>query len=121
MTDRLDPKFQADGPSAAYAFERNRLTHLGASPEAAHEAGLRAQNASVWGSDAQKDRNGKFIPQGIGAPGHETGNHFAALKKAEQMGLERPGAYEKALREIWKRGPEWCKAVNLEQPARLGE
>ena len=36
---------------------------------------------TVFGSDVQFDENGKPIEQGIGAPGHETLSHYAALAK----------------------------------------
>ena len=50
----------------SYVFERNRMIHAGASEQAANEAGVRAQEASVWGADCKKDRNGNYIVQGIG-------------------------------------------------------
>jgi hypothetical protein len=37
------------------------------------------------------------MPQGIGSPGNENGNHFAAIRKYEG---EIP--YQNALKEIWK-------------------
>ena len=74
-----------------------------------------ADDASVYGIDAKKDRNGKRNPQGIGAPGHETGNHFASILRYEGR-----AAYEKALREIWKRDPQRAERLAWAQPERLG-
>jgi hypothetical protein len=53
----------------------------------------------VFGSDHRKDRHGEPIEQGFGAPGHETGNHFAALRKREQQGEEEPGTTDRLLAE----------------------
>jgi hypothetical protein len=72
---------------------------------------------NVFGQDAQKDKNGNYIEQGLGAKGHETGNHFNALKKAEAMGVELPGAYDKAVADIWKRDPGRAKKIGLPAPA----
>jgi hypothetical protein len=41
------------------------------------------QRKIVSGHDYKKDANGNPVEQGIGAPGHETVNHYAALAKAE--------------------------------------
>lgn len=82
------------------------------------EAGLLPKNAlkqhyenealNVFGFDAKKDRKGNFVQQGIGSPGHETANHFAAIRKYE--GKE---AWEAAVREIWKRDPKHAERLNL--------
>jgi hypothetical protein len=68
---------------------------------------------NVFGHDAQQDRDGNWIEQGLGAKGHETANHFAALKKSEAMELELPGVYDKALADIWKRDPKRAAALRL--------
>jgi hypothetical protein len=68
---------------------------------------------NVFGFDAKQDRHGNWIEQGLGAKGHETANHFAALKKAESSGLELPGAYDRAVAEIWKRDPDRAKKIGL--------
>jgi hypothetical protein len=117
MTYAVD-KYGQHGPSASYAFEYNRMINAGASPEQAHEAGVKAHEAAVWGADAKKDRNGKWIPQGIGAKGFETGNHFASLKKAEQQGLEPPGSYDRAVAEIYRRDPDRARSIGLPPPER---
>lgn len=77
-----------------------------------------AKAHNVFGHDAVKDRNGRYIEQGIGSKGHETANHFQALKKAEAMGLELPGTYDKAVVEIWKRDPERAKKLGLPASSR---
>lgn len=76
---------------------------------------------NVFGFDAKKDRHGNFVEQGIGSKGHETANHFAALKKAEREGFELPGSYKAALEEIWKRDPKRAKALGLPQPPKEAE
>lgn len=55
----------------------------------------------------------KGVPQerGIGSPGRENSNHFAAIRKYE--GEE---AYQEALREIWKRDSDRAKKLNLPKP-----
>jgi hypothetical protein len=68
---------------------------------------------NVFGHDAVKDRNGNYLEQGVGAKGHETANHFQALKKSEAMGVELPGTYDKAVAEIWKRDPERAQKLGL--------
>ena len=68
---------------------------------------------NVFGHDARRDAKGNYVEQGMGAKGHETANHFAAMKKAEAMGLELPGAYDKAVAEIWKRDPDRAQKLGL--------
>src|SRR5689334_21323721 len=75
--------------------------------------GLAAVEASVYGADAKRDKRGNFLQQGIGAPGNETANHFAAIRKYE--GKE---AWDRAVGEIWRRDPERAKKLGLPQPAR---
>jgi hypothetical protein len=71
---------------------------------------------NVFGHDHKKDRHGAPIEQGLGAKGHETANHFTALKKAEAMGIELPGTYDKAVAELWKRDPDRAKKIGLRGP-----
>jgi hypothetical protein len=52
---------------------------------------------------------------GIGSKGHETANHFAALKKAEREGYEAPGTHAAAVAELWKRDPKRAERIGLEQ------
>ena len=40
---------------------------------------------TVFGQDVQFDADGRPIEQGIGAPGHETLNHYAALAKSTRI------------------------------------
>jgi hypothetical protein len=68
---------------------------------------------NVFGHDHKKDRHGRPIEQGHGARGHETANHFAALKKAEAMGVELSGTYDKAVAEIWKRDATRAQKLGL--------
>ena len=73
----------------------------------------RAIALNVFGFDAKQDRHGNYIEQGLGAPGFETGNHFAALKKAETAGTELPGSYDRAIAAIWKRDPKRAEQLRL--------
>lgn len=115
MTNDInDPKFAGGGPSAAYAFNRDRVLHAEGSPEAAHEAGLKAHEAAVFGADAKRDRNGNFIQQGIGSPGHETANHFAGILRWE--GRE---AHDRAVRAAFKRDAAHARSIGLVEPPRL--
>jgi hypothetical protein len=50
---------------------------------------------------------------GIGAKGHETANHFAALKKAESEGYEAPGTHTAAVAELWQRDPQRAERIGL--------
>jgi hypothetical protein len=68
---------------------------------------------AVYGHDHKVDRAGNPIEQGQGAAGHETGNHFAALKKAEAMGHELPGTYDKAVAALWKKDPDRARKLGL--------
>jgi hypothetical protein len=49
----------------------------------------------------------------LGAKGNETGNHFAALKKVEELGVEPKGSYAAAIAEIWARDPDRARKLNL--------
>lgn len=96
--------------SAVYSdtISRLRFNNPAMSDDEMHQRGIDAINSAVYGHDAKKDSRGRFIPQGIGAPGNESGNHFAAIKRWE--GRE---AWEKAVRDCWKRNPEHAKKMNL--------
>jgi hypothetical protein len=61
------------------------------------------QGRVVFGHDAKKDRHGNWIPQGVGSPGNENVNHWAALRAAERRGLEKPGTTERLMAEAAKR------------------
>jgi hypothetical protein len=98
---------------AAYCFTRNAKRHAGASDEEAHAAGVKALEDSVHGHDAKKDSRGNFIPQGIGAPGHESLNHFNSIRR-----YQGETKYQAAVREIYKRDPDRARKIGLEPPAR---
>ena len=106
---------EAQRQTAAYARTIAWLRHT--RPDMPDEemdaAGLKAVDEAVYGHDAKRDRKGNFVPQGTGAPGHETTNHFASIRRWE--GKE---AYDKAVAEIWRRDPDRAKKLNLPQPAR---
>jgi hypothetical protein len=107
----LDPMF---ANSANYMFVFNAKSHGGASLEQAHAAGVAAHHAAVYGHDAKKDRAGNYIPQGIGSPGRENGNHLAAILK-----YFGPAAYQKELQRIWKETPDHAKRMGFPQAQRI--
>lgn len=72
-----------------------------------------AVEKNVFGFDHRKDRHGRPIEQGIGAPGRETANYYASLKKAESAGLELPGTYDRAVAELVKGDPDRARRLNL--------
>jgi hypothetical protein len=108
-----DHELPAKRATAVYADAVNRM-RIGSDLSEAEmdRQALAAVEASVWGHDAKKV-NGKFVQQGIGSPGHETSNHFAALLRYQ--GKE---AWEAAVREIYKRDPDRARKLGLPQPAR---
>jgi hypothetical protein len=57
----------------------------------------------VYGHDHKLDRNGEPIPQGLGSPGNETPNHWAALLAAERRGDEPPGTTARLKAEAERR------------------
>lgn len=71
---------------------------------------LAAEEKIVFGHDFQK-RKGTPIEQGLGSPGRETPNHFAAIRK-----YEGEDAYREAYDEFTKRDPERAKKLNLPRP-----
>jgi hypothetical protein len=97
-----DPEIHAKRKTAVYADTINRL-RIGSDLSDAEmdRLGIEANEHAVWGHDAKKDRNGNYIQQGLGSPGHESANHYAAILRY----CGRP-AWEEAVREIQKRDPE---------------
>ena len=61
----------------------------------------------VYGND-HKTVNGVPQEQGHGSKGHETGNHFAAIRR-----YEGEDAYWTAVAEIYSRDPERAKKLGL--------
>jgi hypothetical protein len=110
MTDDPDPEIHAKRNTAAYADAINKL-RVGSdlSESEMDRLGLEAVEAAVWGHDFKRDRAGNPIPQGIGAPFHETSNHFAAIRR-----WQGEKHWEIAVREIWGRDP--TRAAKLRLP-----
>jgi len=77
--------------------------------------GDEADRVNTFGVGYQTDRSGNPIPVGVGAPGRETANRYASIRRYEGQ-----AAYEKAVREIYKRDPQRAKALNLPEPPRVG-
>jgi len=53
----------------------------------------------AYGHGYKVGPDGKPIERGIGAPGHETSNHWEALRKREQQGLEPQGTTDRLMAE----------------------
>jgi hypothetical protein len=103
--------------TAQYSVTSNLLhrTRPDLSAEEIDQLSIESVDKAVFGHDAKKDRKGNYMEQGIGSPGNETHNHFAAIKKYE--GKE---AYEAAVRELWKRDPERAEKLGLPKPPKPG-
>jgi hypothetical protein len=76
--------------------------------------GKRADALNCFGFDA-KQVNGVWQEQGIGSPGHESTNHFQSIRRYEGQ-----AAFDRAVREIYRRDPKRAAALGLPQPARAG-
>jgi hypothetical protein len=72
-----------------------------------------AERRNTWGFDYKTDRHGNPIPQGVGSPGHESYNHFASIRRYEGQ-----AAYERAVREIYRRSPDHARKIGLPEPTR---
>jgi hypothetical protein len=77
--------------------------------------GKRADALNVFGHDAKQRSDGTWIEQGIGSPGHENNNHYASILRYHGR-----DAYDRAVREIYRRDPKRAAALGLPQPARAG-
>lgn len=63
------------------------------------KAHAKAEEATVFGAGHRKTVKGKPLEQGIGAPGHETQNHWDAMRLREQAGKEPPGTTDRLMAE----------------------
>src|SRR5215472_17303439 len=79
------------------------------------QIGQRADARNVYGYDAKQRSDGSWQEQAVGSPGRESVNHFASIRRYEGQ-----QAWERAVREIWKRDPKRAAALGLPQPARAG-
>jgi hypothetical protein len=89
---------------------------LGALPPDFFELHKAAVARHVFGDDYKTDKHGHPIEQGIGSKGNETANHFQAIKKNEERGLELPGTYERMVAELWKSNPAYAEKLRLPKP-----
>jgi hypothetical protein len=111
MTSDRDRAAQRE--TAAYSSTRNWLAHTTDLPEAELDRlALEAVEDGVWGHDAPRNRDGTRQQQGVGSPGHETANHFQAIRR--YCGEE---AWKEAVREIQKRDPERHAKLGLPKMA----
>ncbi len=99
--------------SAAFTttIDRLRRSDPDLPDKEAEKIALDALDAHVFGHDAKKDRKGNYLQQGIGAPGYETTNHFASIRR-----YEGKDAWEAAVCEVWKRDPKRAEALRLPNP-----
>jgi hypothetical protein len=108
----LPPEMGPPKTSAVYDIVTHKLSdktiHPHLSAEQIHAMATEANDRNVYGVDAKRDRNGKWIQQGIGSPGHETSNHFASIRRYQ--GEE---AWRKEVAALWKRDPARAEALNL--------
>jgi hypothetical protein len=111
MPDDLEAKRQ----TATYARTVAWLRHT--APETPDDEmdriALQKVDEGVFGVGAKRNAKGELQQMGIGSPGNESGNHFAAILKYQGR-----DAHEKAVHEIWKRDPKRAAALGLPQPAR---
>ena len=110
MAKQNAEELAAKRQSAAYLFKMDQLRRSAEDMTDAEmdRIALAAVDEAVFGFDAKRDRKGSYIPQGIGAQGHETGNHFASILR-----WQGKAAWEDAVREIWKRDPERAQKLGL--------
>jgi hypothetical protein len=110
MTSDRDRAAQRE--TAAYSSTRNWLAHTTDLSEAELDRlSLEAVEDGVWGKDAPRNRDGSRQQQGIGSPGHESANHFQAIRR--YCGEE---AWKEAVREIWSRDPKRAAFLRLPKP-----
>lgn len=74
---------------------------------------------AVFGHDFKRDSRNRPIEQGLGSPGHETSQHYAALLRNEMLGVEPKGAYRRAVTDQWRRDPQKAEALHLPRPEAL--
>jgi hypothetical protein len=110
-----DEELAAKRQSAAYTDKIDKLRRSDESMSDAEmdKVALRAVDLAVYGFDAKQDRHGNWLDQGIGSKGHETINHFAAIRRWRG---ERE--WEAAVHEIWDRDPKRAEALRLPRLAK---
>ena len=74
------------------------------------KAHFAAEEKIVFGQDVEK-KKGVPIEKGIGSTGHESRNHFMAIRK-----YEGEDAYREAYEDFVKRDGERAKKLNLPKP-----
>jgi hypothetical protein len=78
------PKKLSDGMAACLERSPDELAQL--SPQDIEEYRL-AHFFNVFGANAKIDSEGRPVEQGIGAPGRETPEHYAAIKAEKARAL----------------------------------
>jgi hypothetical protein len=81
-------------------------------PKNAIEQYYAGEEKAVFGHDVKHDRHKNPIEQGIGSPGHETLNHFKAIRT-----YEGEDAYHAACAQHWKDNPEHAAKLKLPKAA----
>jgi hypothetical protein len=120
-TPTMEQMMPSSAP-AAFDIELRRVAELNdlTSDEALENPEIRKHmrdfmEMTVQGVDAPviDQKTGKRQNVSIGAPGFETWNHFASIRR-----FEGQAAYEKAVRKIWKENPKQAEKIGLERPER---
>jgi hypothetical protein len=100
--------------TAEYNVTRERLlrTRPDLSEEEVDKLAIESVDRATFGFDAVRDpKTGEFRQQGIGSPQNPSMNSLMAVRKYE--GVQ---AWEAAVRETWKRSPDWAAAHGLPKP-----
>jgi hypothetical protein len=115
MTDNMSAVASIALEKAQQERDNRGLPEL--TDDEAREIADEANRVATFGVGYLVDKKtGQPIQTGVGSANTPSINHFASLKKAELRGQERPGSYEKALADIWKKNPDWCQRANLPRP-----
>jgi hypothetical protein len=103
------------GKSAVYSLAYEKAARAGKTDAEARALAEEAERKNVFGFNYATDKDGQPIQQGIGSKSNPSINHYAALRKAEQQGREPPGAYEKAVKELWRTDAKKAAQLGLPQ------
>lgn len=82
-------------------------------PKNAMEEYRQQEAEAVFGKGFKRDKKGNPIEQGVGSEGHESTNHFNAIRK-----YEGEDAFWNAVAEIHKRDPKRHAALKLPVPRK---
>ena len=72
--------------------------------------------ACYYAAIDQQNSEAEKPEHGVGARGNKSVNSFNALKKAELLGREPAGTYQRVVREMWQHSPDRARQLNLPRP-----